>query len=179
MLILLSIKAISQFERLDSITLVNNINKSVTEIHFSIFKRNNYKEVLNNYSAFLIINEKDTTRLFNDSIVIVHNLGYYNNPKLDLVIFYKFKKFEINDIEKIIYSPVANICFVINSFCIGNKYTLHRFGEIYSPTSKFYKPDIYTRTISEYLPIGQEGYLPDSVIIKQNRKKNKFIIPYW
>jgi hypothetical protein len=174
-----SFYAKSQFERLDSLTAVENLFNNKTDIYFSIMKRSNPKKIIKDYKAFVIVNNNDTTELFYDSIVNVKNYGTYILPPLRLVFYYKKKKYEMSDVEKYISSPVANICIIINTFCFGNKYVHHNHDDYSYHKRKFYNPDIYTWTLSDYIPKGQSDYLPDSVIIKQNHKKNKCIVPYW
>jgi hypothetical protein len=167
----------SQFEALDSITAYNYAFNNIANIHFSIMKRNNPREVINNYKAYLIISNTDTIGLYNDSIVSVKNLFYFNPPPIKLVVYYKSKRYEMVEVEKYITAPASNIWVIINTFCIGNKFVHHDSYSLVANKSKFNKPDIYTEKFLEYSLKGQKGVMPDSVIIKQNRKKNKYYIP--
>jgi hypothetical protein len=179
----------AQFERLDSISLLANVNE--IKCHFSIMRRNNPQKVINDYRAMLVISEKDTFDLYHDSIVNIklfpdsfltsEGVGdLIINPKpIKLIINYNNKHYEMHGVEKYLTSSLVNIWFIINSFCIGSEYVHHSHSSIFRLKSKFWKPDIYTEALHYYIPKSEPEYLPDSVIIKQNYKKNKYIIPHW
>jgi len=168
----------SQIERIDSISVANWVQTK--QVYFAIYKSqfNKFYNYKSKYKAFLVVNKRDTINLYHDSIIIVNNIPW-PFPTVRFIIKCKRKTYEFEGIENYIFSSATNIWFICKPLSIGNNCVHHDFYSFSKEKKHFYKPDIYTEALDSYIPKGQDGYVPDSVIIKQNRKKNKFIIPYW
>ena len=181
-----NLSAESQIERLDSVTFNTYISKNKHDVYFSIMKRNNRSEIIKNYKAFLITSEKDTIKLFHDSIITV-GINFSRRPSFPsskLIVLYGENEYILPNIEKYLVGVASNIWFVINDTCVGNKYVLH----VLHPVSilqeiELDKPDIYVRSLGTFQSSKQRErsniYISDSTIIKINHKKNKYIIPNW
>jgi hypothetical protein len=184
LLIILSlsfISAKSQIERLSVLKFNTYLEKQLSDVYFCIMKRDNPREEIKDYKAYLIVDDKDTVNIYHDSIITRH-LNYRRGASepmipVTLIVEYGGMIFKIPDFEHHVGGFVNNIWFIINGECTNTNYVLRSTYGVFHPESEKNTHDIYAQPL-EASP-GHSLYSNDRKAERINSKKNKHIIPDW